>query len=201
MDLEERAGTQAATIAKDLHTLLDAVKTYAKFERAFTSPERTSPQEYLEEYKDKNMSTQLGRAWQIRKDKLKAKKEALSTWVEDEDIPPVGIKSSASSRDPARIHGIQHTKAPTKKMREKLNHKRNQLKKMDQAWERHKYVNFRAYRLLEQEIEKLALESDAASWEKGEPFKDSFGDYKLVPEPTEANLVAIALHLYRQRRQ
>ena len=44
-----------------VRTLLDAVKTYAKFERAFTSPEGTSPQGFLEIYKERTMNTKLGR--------------------------------------------------------------------------------------------------------------------------------------------
>ena len=60
-ELEERAGTQAKTIVNDLRTLLDAVKTYAKFEKAFNAPDGTTPQEHLEDYKEKTMSTKLGR--------------------------------------------------------------------------------------------------------------------------------------------
>ena len=57
------------------------------------------------------------------------------------------------------------------------------------------------YSRLKQDIEQMAPESDAASMEKGEPFKDSTGVRRLEPEATEANLVAIALDLYRRRRQ
>ena len=53
LDLAEKAGGQAATIVEDLSTLLSAVKTYALFERAFTSPEGTSPQDFLELYKER----------------------------------------------------------------------------------------------------------------------------------------------------
>ena len=61
LDLAEKAGGQAATIVEDLSTLLSAVKTYALFERAFTSPEGTSPQDFLEIYKERTMNTKLGR--------------------------------------------------------------------------------------------------------------------------------------------
>ena len=49
--------------------------------------------------------------------------------------------------------------------------------------------------------EALAEESDRVSFAKGEPFTDSKGVRQLEPKPEEANLVAIALDLYRKRRQ
>ena len=71
-------------------------------------------------------------AWQIRKDKVKAKKQAKDlTWVKDEDMPPLGVKVSAASRDPATIRGIQHRTCPEKLMRQELHRKRNQLKKLE----------------------------------------------------------------------
>ena len=121
----------------------------------------------------------------------KPKKEALQTWVEDEDLPPLGVKASASSRGPDTIHGTRHTKVATKKMREKLNYMKNQVKKMDQAWERGDWVSFEVYSRLKQDIEQMAPESDAASFEKGVPFKDSTGVRRLAlchpAHPTMAN--------------
>ena len=138
-------------------------------------------------------------AWQIRKDKLRVKKQAAQTWVEDDDLPPLGIKVSASSRDPATVKGVQHTKCPTKVMREQLRSKQNKLKKMDEAWEKGEYVSVNAWKRLMHEIEDLAKRSDEASFAKGEPFTDSQGVRQLEPVATEANLVAIALDLYRKR--
>ena len=131
----------------------------------------------------------------------KPKKEALQTWVEDEDLPPLGVKASASSRDPDLVHGIKHKKIPTKKTREHLSSLKTKLQKMNEAHEGGCWVNPRAYSRIKREFEQLAPKSDAASLEKGHSFQDSFGNRQLEPEATEANLVAIALTLYRRRRQ
>ena len=140
-------------------------------------------------------------AWQIRKDKLKPKKDAQGTWVEDENLPDVGVKVHASSRDPERVHGIKHKKIDTKKTREKLSRMKNKLQKMDEAWKARKWVDCERYRRMKRDFVQLAYKSDAASKKKGHAFNDSSGDRKLEPEATEANLVAIALTLYRSRRQ
>ena len=90
--------------------------------------------------------------------------------MEDQDLPPVGVKVSASSRDPATVKGVQHKKCPAKMLREKFHHKRNQLQKMEEAWEQGQHVSYKAWFALKTEVEDLARRSDAASWEKGEPF-------------------------------
>ena len=46
---------------KGLNTVVAAAKTYAHFESAFTAPEGTTTQDHLEEYKEKNISTKLGK--------------------------------------------------------------------------------------------------------------------------------------------
>ena len=74
--------------------------------------------------------------------------------MEDQDLPPVGVKVSASSRDPATVKGVHH--------------KRNQLQKMEEAWEQGQHVSYKPWFALKTEVEDLARRSDAASWEK--PF-------------------------------
>ena len=143
----------------------------------------------------------LRQAWQTRKDKLKPKKEAQGTWKEDHELPPVGVKTSASSRDPDLVHGIKHKKIPTKKMREHLSSLKTKLQKMNEAYEGGSWVNPREYSRIKREIEQLAPKSDAASLEKGHSFQDSCGNRQLEPEATQANLVAIALELYRSKQQ
>ena len=114
-------------------------------------------------------------AFQIHKQKLEPEKRGAGTWVEDEDIPPVGVKVSASSRDPATVKGVQHKKCPAKRLRERYHNKRNHLQKMDEAWEQGQHVGVQACSALETEVQDLAVRSDAAGWEKGEPFTDSQG--------------------------
>ena len=143
----------------------------------------------------------LCQAWQIRKDKLKPKKDAQGTWVEDENLPDVGVKVHASSRAPGRVHGIKHKKIDTKKTREKLSRMKKELQKMDEAWKDGERVDGKRYCRMKRDFKQLAPKSDAASLKKGHSFNDSSGDRKLEPEATEANLVAIALTLYRSRRQ
>ena len=97
----------------------------------------------------------MSAAQQQRKEDVRRKKEALGTWVPDEDLPSPG--ASASSRGP--VKGIQHHKTKEKK-REKLNWLRNKVEDMDRQWERgqfnkddtNKYFNF------VDEIERLAPE-------------------------------------------
>ena len=139
-------------------------------------------------------------AFQLHKQKLEPKKRAAGTWVEDDDLPPVGVKVSASSRDPATVKGVQHKKCPAKVLREKFHHKRNQLKKMEEAWEQGKQVSHKAWSALKKEVEDLAVRSDAASWEKGEPFTDSQGVRRLEKVFEEASIVARAIDLSRKSK-
>ena len=62
---------------------------------------------------------------------LKPKKQKAGTWVDDEELPPVGVKVSASSRDPATVKGVRHKKCPAKMLRERLHNRRNHLRKME----------------------------------------------------------------------
>ena len=70
---------------------------------------------------------------------LKPKKQKAGTWVDDEKLPPVGVKVSASSRDPATassrdpatVKGVRHKKCPAKMLRERLHNRRNHLRKME----------------------------------------------------------------------
>ena len=119
--------------------------------------------------------------------------------MEDQDLPPVGVKVSASSRDPATVKGVQHKKCPAKVLREKFHHKRNQLQKMDEAWKQGQHVSYKAWFALKTEVEDLARRSDAASWAKGEPFTDSQGVRRLEKVFEEASIVARAIDLYRKR--
>ena len=120
--------------------------------------------------------------------------------MEDQDLPPVGVKVSASSRDPATVKGVQHKKCPAKTLREKFHHKRNLFKKMQEAWEQGQYVgNYNAWFALKTEVEDLARRSDAVSMEKGEPFTDSQGNRRLEKVFEEANMVARAIDLYSKR--
>ena len=114
-------------------------------------------------------------------------------------LPPRGVKVSASSRDPATVKGIQHQKCPAKRLREKYHNKRNQLAKLDKAWGRGEWVSPAEYGKLTTEVQNLAKESDAASWEKGEPFTDSQGVRQLEKVFHEASIVARAIHLYNNR--
>ena len=139
-------------------------------------------------------------AFQISKQKLEPKKRAAGTWVEDSDLPPVGVKVSASSRDPDTVKGIQHKKCPAKQLREQFHRKRNQLKKMYEAWDKGEYVPINALHALKKEVEDLAGRSDAASLENGEPFTDSQGVRRLEKDFEEASIVAGAIELYRKRR-
>ena len=139
---------------------------------------------------------------------LKPKKQKAGTWVDDEELPPVGVKVSASSRDPATVKGIRHQKCSAKRLREKYHHKRNQLVQMDKAWRKGKRawrkgkrVSWKAYRKLQTEVLNLAEESDAASWAKGEPFTDSQGVRRLEKVFEEASIVARAIDMYRERRR
>ena len=95
-------------------------------------------------------------AWQIRKDKLK---EFKKVWVEDEDMPPPGVKVSAASRGPNfKVRGTQHNTCPEKQLREKRNHKRNQLKKMEAKWEAGgEWVDHRERGSLQAEVEELCF--------------------------------------------
>ena len=66
----------------------------------------------------------MNEAVPIRKQTLREKREAKGeTWKADEDMPPLGAKVSASSRDPKTVHGIQHKTSPAKRRRESLNKK------------------------------------------------------------------------------
>ena len=108
-------------------------------------------------------------------------------------MPPPGVKVSASSRDPKTVHGIQHKTSHPKRLREALNQKRNQLRKMNLAWEAGQYVSGYAWNALRYEIEKLETQADEAGWAAGVPFTDSKGMRQLEPEPGTTNLVDIAL--------
>ena len=122
------------------------------------------------------------------------KREAKGeTWKADEDMPPPGVKVSASSRDPKAVHGIQHKTSHPKRLREALNQKRNQLRKMNLAWEAGQYVSGHAWNALRYEIEELATQADEAGWAAGVPFTDSKGMRQLEPEPGTTHLVDIAL--------
>ena len=132
---------------------------------------------------------------------LKPKKQKAGTWVDDEELPPVGVKVSASSRDPATVKGIRHQKCSAKRLREMYHHKRNQLVKMDRDWRKGKRVSEKAYRKLQTEVLNLAEESDTASWKKGEPFTDSQGVRRLEKVFEEASIVARAIDMYRRRRE
>ena len=81
-------------------------------------------------------------AFQIHEQTLEPKKRDAGTWVDDEELPPVGVKVSASSRDPATVKGVQHKKCTAKQLREKFHHRRNQLKKMDEAWEQGQQISY-----------------------------------------------------------
>ena len=139
-------------------------------------------------------------AFQIHKQKLEPKKREAGTWVEDKDLPPLGVKVSASSRDPATVKGVQHKKCPAKVLREKFRNKRNQLEKMDRAYGQGQYVNGRTWRALKTEVDNLAARSDEASYEKGETFTDSKGVRRLEKVFEEASIVARAIDLYRKRK-
>ena len=51
---------------------------------------------------------------ELDKQQLEQKKREAGTWVEDKDLPPVGVKVSASTRDPTTVKGVQHKKCPAK---------------------------------------------------------------------------------------
>ena len=138
--------------------------------------------------------------FQDHKDELEPEKRGAGTWVDDEDLPSVGVKVSASSRDPATVKGIRHQKCSAKRLREKYHNERNRLVKMDKDWRKGKWVSKKAYRKLQTEVLNLAEESDAASWAKGEPFTDSQGVRRLEKVFQEASIVARAIHLYYNRR-
>ena len=97
-------------------------------------------------------------AFQNHKDELEPEKRGAGTWVDDEDLPSVGVKVSASSRDPATVKGVRHKKCPAKMLRERLHNRRNHLRKMEEDM------------ALKTEVQHLAKTSDAAGWAKGEPF-------------------------------
>ena len=139
-------------------------------------------------------------AWHIRKEKLREKKQAADTWVEDGDLPPLGAKVSASSRDPATVKGLHHTTCPSKMLRQQHKNKQNKLKKMDEAWENGEAVSRAVWKRLWAEVEELAGPADEASFAKGDPFTDSKGVRQCEPVFVEANLVAIAIDLYRKRK-
>ena len=82
-----------------------------------------------------------------------------------------------------------------------MNYKRNKLKKLDEAWKRGDYVSHKLWSDLKWEIETLAKESDEAGHQKGVPHTDSAGNRQLEPAAEQVNLVAIALDLYRQKKQ
>ena len=136
-------------------------------------------------------------AFQIAKQELEPKKRAAGTWVDDSDLPPVGVKVSASARGPAT--GVQHKKCPAKQWREQFHNKRNRLKKMDEAWANGDYVSNKAWRALKSEVEELRIRSDEASWAKGEPFTDSQGIRRNETPFEEASIVARAIALYAMR--
>ena len=100
------------------------------------------------------------------------------------------------------MKGIQHKKCSAKLLRELYHNKRNHLQKMDEAWKRREWVSsLPAYWKLKAEVDKLAEESDKASWAKGEPFTDSKGDRQLEKVFEEASIVARAVDLYCKRRR
>ena len=84
-------------------------------------------------------------------------------------------------------------------LREKFHNKRNQLKKMNEAYEQGERVNYNKWYALKTEVEDLAARSDEVSWEKGEPFTDSQGVRRLEKVFEEASIVARAIDLYRKR--
>ena len=129
-----------------------------------------------------------GQAFHISKELLEQKRKAAGTWVDDSDLPAVGVKSSASTRDPATIRGVQHRKCSAKQLREQYHYLRNKLKKMA--------VNNKAWYALKNEVDDLAAQSDAASWEKGEPFTDSNGVRQCEKDFEDASIVARAVDLY-----
>ena len=99
-----------------------------------------------------------GEALQNHKRALEPQKRKAGTWVDDEKLPPRGVKVSASSRDPATVKGIQHKKCSAKLLRELYHNKRNHLQKMDEAWKRREWVSLPAYWKLKAEVDKLAEE-------------------------------------------
>ena len=134
----------------------------------------------------------------IRKQQLREKREAKGeTWKADEDMPPAE-KVSASSRDQKTVRGIQHKTSAPKRLREALRQKQNQLKKMEEQWDKGKYVSWHAWTALKYEVEELAKTSDEASWAAGVAFTDSKGVRQLEPEEGTRNLVDIALSLYKK---
>ena len=126
-------------------------------------------------------------------------KRGAGTWVDDEDLPSVGVKVSASSRDPATVKGIRR-KTPAKRLREKYHNRRNLFWKMEKEWQQGR-VPAAAYWALQTEVQNLAEEADAASWANGEPFTDSAGIRRLEKQLEEASIVARAIHLYRHRQR
>ena len=140
-----------------------------------------------------------GQAFHISKELLEQKRKAAGTWVDDSDLPAVGVKSSASTRDPATIRGVQHRKCSAKQLREQYHHKRKKLQKMDEAWQKgQQYFSIKAWRALKNEVDELAVRSDEASWEKGEPFTDSRGVRRCEKAFEDASIVARAIDLYRK---
>ena len=107
-----------------------------------------------------------------------------------------GHKVSAPPRDPKTVHGIQHKTSYPKRLREALNSKRNQLKKMRYQWESGEYVSGHTWTALQYEIEELAKKADAAGWAAGVPFTE--GVRQLEPQAGTNNLVDIALTLYKK---
>ena len=61
---------------------------------------------------------------------------------------PPAEKVSASSRDQKTVRGIQHKTSAPKRLREALRQKQNQLKKMEEQWDKGKYVSWYAWTAL-----------------------------------------------------
>ena len=54
--LEAKVGTSVGDLVQDMKRWCSEVANYDKFERAFSAPEGTEPQEHLENYKTDHLS-------------------------------------------------------------------------------------------------------------------------------------------------
>ena len=60
-EFQAKTGNSAAAIVKDLKTLLEIGKTYSSFSKVLVPPQGTQIDDHLNQYKEKNMQTNLGK--------------------------------------------------------------------------------------------------------------------------------------------